>query len=531
MSKFCVVLRPWTAMLVFAIAWTNWAEGQQGTDSSSPADLKWRSYVEQRNRSEDTFESHLGLANWCDQQGLTDQRDAHLSRALLFQPENRELRQRLQHVHLNGRWYSPDQVRVIMEQEAAAERRFRDWALPISRIAKLLSAPARSRQDAGWQQLTEVTDPRAVTAIEILLPQLGERISLRVLDVLHGFYQREATEGLLRLAINSPWESVREKSLDLLSRRNRFDYVPGLMGQLVSPIESRFAILPDSRGNVLYQYQLFQQNLDTDALRQFDSFLLQAPDSANGFTQQALLTSATQRAQLAESQLLQWNQQIAARNQQLQYVLARTTGQKDLQTPNDWWTWWYDQNEVYAPARAVTYSRVSDIEIYDIPLREPQDSSRGFQGGRGECLVAGTLIWTDRGALPVESLQVGDRVLTRDLEGQSLEFRSVLQPTRRPKTATFRLRLNDDWIQASGGHLFWVENRGWMMVRELEPEMAIATASGPAVRIQEKIPSSEEPLFNLVVDGNANYFVGRHKILSHDSSIGSLGEESVEQGR
>jgi hypothetical protein len=37
------------------------------------------------------------------------------------------------------------------------------------------------------------------------------------------------------------------------------------------------------------------------------------------------------------------------------------------------------------------------------------------------------------------------------------------------------------------------------------------------------------PLYNLIVDRHANYFVGTCRILSHDSTIRDQGEVSVEQ--
>jgi hypothetical protein len=128
----------------------------------------------------------------------------------------------------------------------------------------------------------------------------------------------------------------------------------------------------------------------------------------------------------------------------------------------------------------------------------------------------------------VESLQTGDRVLCQDLDSQKLQYRVVLNPTRRPATPTFNIVLPDDRIQASGGHLFWIVGRGWMRTRDLRAGMTLRTADRSALPIRDVAAGGSLPLYNLVVDRHANYFVGTGKVLSHDSTILGRGEPSVE---
>ena len=104
----------------------------------------------------------------------------------------------------------------------------------------------------------------------------------------------------------------------------------------------------------------------------------------------------------------------------------------------------------------------------------------------------------------------------------------MLLPTVRPPTPTFRIQLEDEFITASGGHLFWVTGLGWTKVRDLTTEMELSTASVMAARIQRIESGETVPLYKLIVDQHANYFVGANKILSHDSTIQARGEKSVE---
>ena len=228
---------------------------------------------------------------------------------------------------------------------------------------------------------------------------------------------------------------------------------------------------------------------------------------------------AIRRATLAEAQIEQLNDFITLKNRSIQNCLRRVTGFDAGPSAEDWWRWWYDENEVYASARPVSYRRVQET----IRASTVQLPTFG-----GECLVAGTVIWTELGPRPVESLQVGDRVLCQDLDSQQLLLGTVLYPTRRPSTPTFQIEMTSESIRASGGHLFWVEGRGWTMTRDLQAGQSLRTAGTSSMPIQKVHRTAAVPLYNLVVDRHANYFVGAQKILSHDSTILSHGEASVE---
>lgn len=72
------------------------------------------------------------------------------------------------------------------------------------------------------------------------------------------------------------------------------------------------------------------------------------------------------------------------------------------------------------------------------------------------CFVAGTLVETDRGARPIESLQVGDRVLTR------VGYRLVesLLPTRNQPVREVKLS-NDRTLIGTLDHPIWIQGKGF----------------------------------------------------------------------
>jgi hypothetical protein len=498
--------------------WTspeNVARTAQGNDTI-------RMYCLLRSETPDTLIGQTGLARWCHENDLLPQRDAHLKRALVHDSENEQIRQLLGHQRINGAWIAPDQIAIERERLEAATQRMQEWREPVTEILWMLKSSSDEERQSGLKKLMEIDDPNAVTALEVILVYNRPSIAIQTLDTIAGFDEREATESLLRIAFSSPNREVRARATELLADRNPYDFVPALLNQLVTPISTRFSITPDRRGNVMYQFALFQQNMETDAILQFDRSMRQVPFAANSMTQRNMMANARQRARAASSGIQRLNRSIRSNNQSIQDLLARTTGEEPGDAPEDWWRWWYDENEVYTSVRPLSYRRVDETELVAVPTLEGG-------GAKGECLIAGTPIWTDRGPVPVDELEVGDRVLCQDLDTSRLEYQVVLQPTERPATPTFRISIGGESIQASGGHYFWVEGRGWTRTRELTTAMSIDTANGSPIAIDAIESAETVPLYNVVVDRHSNYFVGQHRILSHDSSIPNRGAPTIKQ--
>ena len=484
---------------------------------SNRRDPNLKAYLVERDHAEDTLEGQVKLAQWCDDHDLDEQRDAHLKRALVHAPDDLRVRKKLGHKNVGGTWLSKEQFDNAKAHQQATRERWKDWKKPVARISRMLKSNSVKTQRVGLATLGNIDDPRSITALERILSDQNELVASRTLDVISRFSEREATESVMRNALFSPWKSIRTKANSLLSERNRFDFVPTLLEQMVSPVSTRFAITEDARGNALYQFALFQQNMDQDNVLEFETLLLQNPRTAVNLWPNLSL-QAWRRSQIAEQQVDQLNVEIKLKNQAIQSVLAESTGVSQLKSPEEWWQWWFDENEVTIFERPVSYKLIQETEM----------TTEQRPGAVGECLVAGTPVWTALGFRPVETLTTGDRVLCEDVQSRKLEYRTVIQPTQRPPTPTFRIVLNGETIQASGGHLFWVEGQGWTKTRDLKPNMQLRTANAVAAKVSTVRKANSVPLYNLIVEGRSNYFVGGQGLLSHDSTIRKQGEKSVE---
>ena len=131
------------------------------------------------------------------------------------------------------------------------------------------------------------------------------------------------------------------------------------------------------------------------------------------------------------------------------------------------------------------------------------------------CFAAGTLVQTADGPQPIESIQVGDRVLSQQTTSGSLAFRPVLATHVNGPSPTLRINVEGETLIATGIHRFWVAGNGWRMARELNPGDRIRSVGGVAT-IDAIEPGDTQLVYNLDVAENRDFLVGKAGLLVHD---------------
>ncbi len=488
-------------------------------------------YLAQRDLAKDDFNGQMLIADWCRKKGLERQTVAHLNRALWHNPNHRGVRQLLGHREVNDRWVTPKQMLAEVTQLLITQKRLDAWREEIREIRKLINNPSQTKREKGLAKLKEIKDGSSVPALELMLANHSPEVSKAVIKKFAQFEEIEASLALTRLSTESPWYSCRQMATKALASKNKYDYVPTLLSQLVSPVISRVTVIPGARQQVLYRHVYFQKRMDSDVIKQYDtvyqrftSGLTNGRDSIRQ-TMRDIRRNAPMNERMKERQ----NVSIEQNNKRITSVLNEAVGINLGDDIEAWWKWWNDYNEVFTESRPIDYDRYQrNVEVYDRDLLAPtgpllagsgnRTGGARTGGGSCECLVAGTKIWTDRGAISVESIKVGDQVLSQNVETGSLEYKMVLRPTIRPETKTVTIRLSNETIQCSGGHPFWVAGQGWVKARDLKVGLPLNCAGGIAI-IRDIKTGEPAKLYNLVVEGNANYFVGKSRILSHDNTI------------
>jgi hypothetical protein len=475
-------------------------------------------YAQRRGAAPQTAEGHLQLANWCRSVGLADRERAHLTEALAdpVYAHDPDLRKRAGFEQIDGQWISrfdAEEGRGRARRQAAA---FERWLPRLQRIAQGLRHASPNARDRALREWQAIDDPDSLPAMEAVFSHGELALAHQYLEVLAGMPSHRAATALARQALYSPLITVREAAAKKLCSRPPEQYASLLIDALSGVIEDEsLELFIDGRGARI------TRKLTREGERQVETFVLEsnlefvympAPGgeplgSGIRYRQRAAELFATWQA-LKTRPLYRGieldNLRIEDVNARATTALALATGIDLPSEPGPWWRWWADFNQIERNCvqRTVYFCSRDQIAV-------PTPMS---------CLAAGTRVWTDRGAIPVETVQIGDLALSRHPETAELAYKPVLRTTVRPATELHKVTVGGDSFLATGGHTFWISGRGWTKVRDLEPGLRFHGATEPSV-IEAIEPGGSEPTYNLIVADFHTYFVGPRLVLSHDPTF------------
>ena len=139
------------------------------------------------------------------------------------------------------------------------------------------------------------------------------------------------------------------------------------------------------------------------------------------------------------------------------------------------------------------------------------------------CFSAGTKVQTDEGLKPIEEIQVGDKVQTRDEETGETAYNLVEELFQRETDETYHVSVNGTTIVTTAEHPFWVSGEGWVEARDLKKGDMLVDLDENEVPIEEiEIKKERTTVYNFRVQSVHNYFVTDLKIWTHNCG-GSYG--------
>lgn len=308
-------------------------------------------------------------------------------------------------------------------------------------------------------------------------------------------------------------------------------YLPAMLASLVAPGEVQTRVIPNRYGRLVFEQAFVYEGSDRKVVSVLDNAYRYGVISGQIDDGQGILAvnavGSVNSAQTAIA-VQAFNRILQRLNRRIIDTLRYVTGKQLAYDPKAWWQWWNDYNETVIQGQKPTaycYSRQESLVSVagpSVPVgpMAPLGSPGYFASPMDRlhsCLIAGTPIWTDRGAVAIETMRVGDRVLAQDTVSGELAYKPVLRTTVRPRSPLIHIALAEETIVASGGHPFWVSGKGWVNARHLEPGMFIHTVTGTTpvnkVDIEE---DGRQPVYNLVVEDFHNYFAGNAHLLLHD---------------
>ena len=134
------------------------------------------------------------------------------------------------------------------------------------------------------------------------------------------------------------------------------------------------------------------------------------------------------------------------------------------------------------------------------------------------CFAADTPVVTLTGPRPIQSLMIGDQVLSQDPRTGALSYQPIVAALHNKPAMVIKITLDHDVIKATGIHRFWKAGGGWAMARDLKPGDRLRTLAGIA-EVSAVQTSRVQPVFNLKVANAQTYFAGGRALLVHDSSL------------
>ena len=273
----------------------------------------------------------------------------------------------------------------------------------------------------------------------------------------------------------------------------------------------------------LYREMLELTNRRNDAMRALTDSMRQAPFAAPGARSPQDRTAPMLRLGSLNQQeddvnvaytaeLLAMQRRGVVEERQADWEQAKQTPQREEARGQAWRKWWanergYSSDEPKPrPKRQVTQVRTYEVPVYLIIYTHTS------------CFAAGTPVHTRTGIRPIEELEVGDLVLSRDTATGGLEYRPVTAVYHRRPAPTFKVVMGGEALVVTGIHRFWKAGAGWVMARDLKPGDPIRTVDG-ARTVDSVQPDEVRPVYNLDVEHTRSYLVGRAGALVHDDRL------------
>ena len=151
------------------------------------------------------------------------------------------------------------------------------------------------------------------------------------------------------------------------------------------------------------------------------------------------------------------------------------------------------------------------------------------------CFVAGTMVWTADGQVPIEQLQIGDQVVAFNEATGEREFRLIIDTYIREGApiveVTVESQAGMQTLRTTEEHPFYIVGRGWVDAGHLTTGDVATIGDGPSRILGVHFTADLETVYNLEVEGLHNYFVSNDGVLVHNGNGCPLGTLSYRNFR
>ena len=148
----------------------------------------------------------------------------------------------------------------------------------------------------------------------------------------------------------------------------------------------------------------------------------------------------------------------------------------------------------------------------------------GQKLGMIQCFIAGTLVATKNGLVPIEDIEPGDLVWATDTETGETALKEVVQLFRNETNEWIHITVNGEKITCTPEHPFYSPVKGWTNAIDLRAGDILVMLNGKYVvieQVQHELLESPEITCNFEVKDFHTYYAGDTEVLVHNDCSGS----------
>jgi hypothetical protein len=158
-----------------------------------------------------------------------------------------------------------------------------------------------------------------------------------------------------------------------------------------------------------------------------------------------------------------------------------------------------------------------------------------FSGTYGAgCFIAGTLVLTETGYMPIEDIRCGDYVYAKSVLTGEQGLKRVIGTFAHLRDSLIRVGLNGMVIETTDIHPFWVENAGWTRASNLVQGDSLELYSGDnqtVTLLEAYTAASDVKVYNIEVEEWNTYYVSDLGILVHNKAAGPFKKPKSGSGK
>jgi RHS repeat-associated protein len=147
---------------------------------------------------------------------------------------------------------------------------------------------------------------------------------------------------------------------------------------------------------------------------------------------------------------------------------------------------------------------------------------KAAKGAGKLCFVEGTLVHTQDGLKPIEEIQVGDLVKSKDEFTGKTTWKPVTELFRNDDKSILNVTLlnpkgEEELLGVTAEHPFWVEGQGWVDAGELQEGQIISSIDGDVLTVNSIVLDEQlHDTYNFEVADYHTYFVGEQGAWVHN---------------